>query len=51
MLFKQIRIEAYDQGLPTSLSTDLDLTIYIRNVNEYEPQFIVDEIFVNFTGK
>ncbi|XP_073815991.1 cadherin 88C [Musca autumnalis] len=45
----EIRIEAYDQGLPTSLSTDLDLTIYIRNVNEYEPQFIVDEIAVNFT--
>ncbi|XP_046805505.1 cadherin-23 [Lucilia cuprina] len=45
----EIRIEAYDQGLPTSLSADLDLTIYIRNVNEYEPQFIVDEIFVNFT--
>jgi len=22
----QIRIEAYDQGLPTSLSSDLDLT-------------------------
>uniref|UniRef100_A0A1I8P9G8 Cadherin domain-containing protein n=1 Tax=Stomoxys calcitrans TaxID=35570 RepID=A0A1I8P9G8_STOCA len=45
----EIRIEAYDQGLPTSLSADLDLTIYIRNVNEYEPQFIVDEIAVNFT--
>ncbi|XP_036323215.1 cadherin-23 [Rhagoletis pomonella] len=45
----EIRIEAYDQGLPTSLSTDLDLTIYIRNVNEYEPQFVVEEIHVNFT--
>lgn len=45
----QIRIEAYDQGLPTSLSTDLDLIIYVRNVNDYEPQFIVNEIAVNFT--
>ncbi|EDV92750.1 GH18658 [Drosophila grimshawi] len=45
----EIRIEAYDQGLPTSLSTDLDLTIYIRNVNDYEPQFIVNEIALNFT--
>ncbi|XP_054726430.1 cadherin-23 [Anastrepha obliqua] len=45
----EIRIEAYDQGLPNSLSTDLDLTIYIRNVNEYEPQFVVEEIHVNFT--
>ncbi|XP_017865167.1 PREDICTED: cadherin-23 [Drosophila arizonae] len=45
----EIRIEAYDQGLPTSLSTDLDLTIYVRNVNDYEPQFIVNEISVNFT--
>ncbi|XP_067619192.1 cadherin-23 [Eurosta solidaginis] len=45
----EIRIEAYDQGLPTSLSTDLDLTIYIRNVNVYEPQFLVEELKVNFT--
>ncbi|KAH8293460.1 hypothetical protein KR054_000643 [Drosophila jambulina] len=45
----EIRIEAYDQGLPTSLSSDLDLTIYVRNVNDYEPQFIVNEIAVNFT--
>lgn len=35
--------------MPTSLSTDLDLIIYIRNVNDYEPQFIVNEISVNFT--
>ncbi|KAH8330723.1 hypothetical protein KR067_006821 [Drosophila pandora] len=45
----EIRIEAYDQGLPTSLSSDLDLSIYVRNVNDYEPQFIVNEISVNFT--
>ncbi|XP_068152690.1 cadherin-23 [Drosophila tropicalis] len=45
----EIRIEAYDQGLPTSLSSDLDLSIYVRNVNDYEPQFITNEIHVNFT--
>lgn len=33
------------------LSTDLDLTIYVRNVNDYEPQFLIDEIRVNLTGK
>lgn len=47
----QIRVEAFDQGIPTSLSSDLDLTIYVRNVNDYEPQFLVDDISVNFTGK
>uniref|UniRef100_W4VR90 Putative cadherin egf lag seven-pass g-type receptor n=1 Tax=Corethrella appendiculata TaxID=1370023 RepID=W4VR90_9DIPT len=45
----EIRIEAFDQGVPTPLSTDLDLTIYVRNVNDYEPQFLVEEISVNFT--
>lgn len=45
----EIRVEAFDQGIPTPLSTDLDLIIYVRNVNEYEPQFLVDEISVNFT--
>lgn len=42
-------MEAYDQGVPP-LSADLDLTIYVRNVNDYEPQFLIDEISVNFTG-
>lgn len=45
----EVRVEAYDLGIPTPLSTDLDLTIYVRNVNDYEPQFLVDEIIVNFT--
>lgn len=31
------------------MSSDLDLSIYVRNVNDYEPQFIVNEISVNFT--
>lgn len=44
----EIRIEAYDQGIPT-LSSDLDLIVYVRNVNDYEPQFIVEQIAVNFT--
>lgn len=43
-------MEAYDQGIPP-LSTDLDLTIYVRNVNDYEPQFLIDEIRVNLTGE
>lgn len=45
----EIRVEAYDQGIPTPLSTDLDLTVYVRNVNDYEPQFLVEELTVNFT--
>lgn len=43
-------MEAYDQGVPP-LSTDLDLTVYVRNVNDYEPQFLIEEITVNFTGR
>ncbi|GLH04217.1 Cadherin-87A [Gryllus bimaculatus] len=45
----QVRVEAYDLGIPTALSSDLELTIYVRNVNDYEPQFLVNEFFVNFT--
>ena len=44
-------MEAYDLGVPTPLSSDLDLTVYVRNVNDYEPQFLVDEYNINFTGK
>ena len=44
-------MEAYDLGVPTPLSSDLDLTVYIRNVNDYEPQFLMDEHNINFTGK
>lgn len=42
-------MEAYDLGKPTPLSSDLDLTIYVRNVNDYEPQFQLDVYHVNFT--
>ncbi|CAG5108412.1 Similar to Cdh23: Cadherin-23 (Mus musculus) [Cotesia congregata] len=44
----EIRIEAYDLGIPTPLSTDLDLIIYVRNINDYEPQFLVDVFTVAF---
>jgi hypothetical protein len=46
----QIRVEAYDLGIPTPLSSDLDFAIYVRNVNDFEPQFVQDEVTVNFTG-
>ena len=29
--------------------SDLDLTIYVRNVNDHAPQFTVDTFVVNFT--
>ncbi|XP_050299893.1 cadherin-23 isoform X2 [Anthonomus grandis grandis] len=44
-----IRIEAYDLGNPTSLSSDLDLTVYVRDINDYQPQFMQDEFVVEFT--
>jgi hypothetical protein len=47
----QIRVEAYDLGIPTPLSSDLDLTVYVRNVNDYQPQFLKDESNINITGK
>lgn len=49
-LFIQIRVEAYDQGIPKELSSDLDLIIYVHSVNNYEPSFLVQSISVNFTG-
>lgn len=45
----QIRIEAYDLGSPKPLRSDFDLTIYVTNVNDYQPQFLVDEVYLNFT--
>ena len=45
----EIRVEAYDLGIPTPLQSDLDLTIYVKNVNDHDPQFIVDEFTANFT--
>lgn len=51
MILFQIRVEAFDHGTPTPLSSDLDLTIYVKNVNDYQPQFLVEDFPVNFTGK
>lgn len=45
-----LRIEAYDLGIPTALSSDLELVIYVKNVNDFQPQFMVDVFRVNFTG-
>lgn len=46
----ELRVEARDLGIPTSLSSDLDLTVYVKNVNDFLPQFHVDELLLNFTG-
>lgn len=45
----QLRIEAYDLGLPTPLSSDLDLTVYVQNVDNYRPRFPDRDFFVNIT--
>ena len=45
----ELRVEAHDEGVPTPLQSDLDLTIFVKNVNDHEPQFIVDQYTVNFT--
>ncbi|RWS28589.1 cadherin-23-like protein [Leptotrombidium deliense] len=45
----ELRVEAYDLGEPTSLSTDLDLTILVTNVDDYEPEFTQDLFRVIFT--
>ena len=44
-----LRVEAYDLGQPTPLQTDLDLTVYVVNVNDHRPQFIVDRFTINMT--
>ena len=36
-------------GVPTSLSSDLDIKIYVKNVNDHEPQFLIKEFAANFT--
>lgn len=36
-------------GTPTPLSSDLDLIIYVRNINDYEPEFLVNVFHINFT--
>ena len=44
-----LRIKAYDLGIPTALSSDMDLTIYVTNVNDNKPQFLEDLFVANFT--
>uniref|UniRef100_A0A0K2V387 Putative LOC100748423 [Bombus impatiens] n=1 Tax=Lepeophtheirus salmonis TaxID=72036 RepID=A0A0K2V387_LEPSM len=45
----EIRVEAFDLGVPTSLQSDLDLKIFVCNINDHEPQFLVNEFHANFT--
>lgn len=45
----QLRIEAYDLGLPTPLSSDLDLTVYVQNVDNYRPRFPFKSFSLNVT--
>ncbi|XP_053612756.1 cadherin-23 [Plodia interpunctella] len=45
----QLRIEAYDLGLPTPLSSDLDLTVYVQNVDSYRPRFPDRHLRLNVT--
>ncbi|CAG9578961.1 unnamed protein product [Danaus chrysippus] len=45
----QLRIEAYDLGLPTPLSSDLDVTIYVQNVDNYKPRFPEKHLHINIT--
>ncbi|XP_060803722.1 cadherin-23 [Amyelois transitella] len=45
----QLRIEAYDLGLPTPLSSDLDLTVYVQNVDSYKPRFPEKHLNLNVT--
>ncbi|ETN63913.1 hypothetical protein AND_004358 [Anopheles darlingi] len=44
-----LRVEAYDQGVPTPLSSSVDLIVYVRDVNDNQPQFLLREISLNFT--
>ncbi|XP_064458528.1 cadherin-23-like isoform X2 [Ornithodoros turicata] len=45
----EIRVEAYDLGQPTSLSSDLDLTVFVTDVNDYAPEFTEDVHHLTFT--
>ncbi|CAK1540672.1 unnamed protein product [Leptosia nina] len=45
----QLRIEAYDLGLPTPLSSELDLTVYVQNVDNYRPRFPYKHAVINIT--
>lgn len=48
-LLFQLRVEAYDLGLPTPLSSEIDLTIYVQNVDNYKPRFPFKHTYINIT--
>lgn len=45
----ELRVEARDLGSPTQLTSDLDLTIYVTDVNDYAPEFTQDVFQLTFT--
>ncbi|KAH7637786.1 cadherin-23-like protein [Dermatophagoides farinae] len=45
----ELRVQAYDLGTPTPLSTDLDITVLVTNVDDFEPEFTQDVFQVVFT--
>ncbi len=45
----ELRVEAFDLGEPTPLATDLDLVVYVSDVNDHSPQFLIDEFEASFT--
>ncbi|EEC14436.1 conserved hypothetical protein [Ixodes scapularis] len=45
----ELRVEAFDLGQPTSLSSDLDLTVFVTDVNDYAPEFTEDVVSLTFT--
>ncbi|CAG0922117.1 unnamed protein product [Notodromas monacha] len=47
--FYQLRVEARDMGLPTALSSDLDLSVYVKNVDDMKPRFTPNKQRMNFT--
>ncbi|KAK2717587.1 hypothetical protein QYM36_006383, partial [Artemia franciscana] len=47
--YYDIRIEARDSGLPTSLMSELDLKIVVKSVFDDIPRFATDSVFYNFT--
>ncbi|XP_035709581.1 cadherin-23-like isoform X3 [Folsomia candida] len=44
-----LRIEAYDLGQPTPLSSELDLTIVVKNVDDFKPAFVKNEFIAQLT--
>lgn len=42
-------MEASDLGTPTQLTSDLDLTVYVTDVNDYAPEFTEDVYSLTFT--